>query len=355
MKKFVSNSSNTAESYIFPYDKARQHLIQVAARWLPMSCAKYAEKIVDLHLDPNNFAMPIRVNTLGLTRALSEGKTANQLREFLTLEKTETAQGIARVLVRTHLNRTGINFVSRGATEKTLSERVMGLFPEDENFELEELSTWTGLTQKWLAFANKSLEEENSEGNAKRLFEEDDLKSLRLLSNLNEENYRSCLQDKSIHNNWAKLLTGVYSGLKHLNDEYGHDPDRIWEAIDEASQTVDGVKDLIESTRKEVDQFGEALAGSFFADLGAAQFIKTDVHVVDSVVAFTGRSQHWAKQGGAFDLLHRSAKAHGVTPRAIDKLMYISCSSNLYLFDYANDDKDKFMKFLKEKGQESTA
>ena len=334
----------------FPYPQARLFLIEAVQRWLPSEQREFAERIVDLHLDPENFAMPIKVNKKELVDALSNNKDLDNLRNCITFEDTKDIPGIARVMIRTHLNRQGIGFVTRGAKSKTLTERVMGVFPVGMN--PEEYLSWQALTARWLDFAETCRQNGVLDDDGNPLFDDDELSSLRIISQVGEHEYERIKSNPQIHNNWAKLFMGVYSGFKYLEKNYDLDANRIWLHIDEASRTPSGVYTLVKHASKCIHEFGSTLAGSFFADLGAAQFIKDDIHVIDSIAAFSGLSTNQVRGEFSFNVMHHSAQVHNVTPRAIDKVMYLAGSGVLYLFDFKLDkrqqakEKSTFLNFL---------
>jgi hypothetical protein len=338
------------EMPIFPYPEARDYLVKAVERWLPNDLSIFAEKLVVLHLDKDNFPMPIRVDKAAMVKALRAGESLQSLRQLITFEDTQTSAGIVRVMVRTHLNRSGINFVSRGFKSKTMAERVMGLFPV--GIDPKTLVTWDALTSSWLAFALNARRQGRRDEKSNDLFSDKDIDALQRLSGIESSRYRSARDQPAIHNNWGRLVTGVYTGLKYLNDQYELDASKVWKTIDEASESARGVRNLINAASKSIDEYGPTLAGSFFADLGAARFVKDDVHVTDSIAAVMGADSSQVKGDLAFKVMQQSADFHGVTPRAVDKVMYLACSSNLYLFDFRLDksqaalEKSKFLQFL---------
>jgi len=342
---------------VFPYFEARKYLVEAVARWLPNELSKFAEKLVDLHLDPKNFPMPIKVDKVAMTRALQDGETLQQLRQYISFEDTKTAAGICRVMVRTHLNRSGINFVSRGFSSKTLAERVMVTFPV--GLDPRRLVTWKALTSNWLEFAKIARGQGTRDEKGKVLFSDEDIASLERLSEIEGESYRSARDTAGIHNNWARLVTGVYTGMTYLEKRHGFDADRVWEGINEASKSAKTARNLVKEASRSIDEYGPTLAGSFFADLGASRFVKDDVHVVASIAAMMGVDTRDVRSEFAFNVMQNSADVHGVTPRAVDKVMYLACSTNLYLFNFRLDqsqaglEKSKFLQFLDKHASQS--
>jgi hypothetical protein len=336
---------------IFPVKQAKEFLVtsvrNAVERDLP-DLRDVADLIVDLHLDPKNFAINQYVNTEGLRSALIRRSGANELREFITFEDTHSIQGICRVMARTHLNRIGVGFVSRGETDKTQAKRVLGLFPYNRN--PHDLVGWQALISAWVEFAEKSINDNSSFSNESSRFNCEDLISLKNLSKLPPEKIYDAKNHPGIHNNWAKVVVGVHTGLEYLSRYYGLDANRLWKKIDEASMSIQGVKNLTEEAAREITEYGQALAGNFFADLGGERFVKVDVHVRDSITAFLKKK---VSDDVAFEIIQRTSEVHGITPRAVDKIMYLACSSNLYLIGYRpppdvqQKQKERFLNFLR--------
>jgi hypothetical protein len=176
---------------IFPVNEAKQFLADSVARlfsdkWrdrLGSGFPQVAGTIVDVHLDPQNFAMPLRIDTEGLWESILEGNhSPRHLRGFMSFEDTQSIRGICRVMVRTHLNRSGLGFVSRGEktdADKTLSRRVLGPFAS--GFEPTELLEWNRLLNTWLQFAQGCIEQGDLAPNGEALFSELDIRSLKNL------------------------------------------------------------------------------------------------------------------------------------------------------------------------------
>jgi hypothetical protein len=289
--------------------------------------------------------MPRSLETKGLWNSIKEGDHApDRLRQLITFEDTKSIQGICRVMVRTHLNRTGIGRVSRktdktrGNTDKTLSPRVLG--PFETAFNPKTLVAWPSLVDAWLDFAH------TPEGQG--LFDDCDLRSLEKLRDLPREalNDRGQCRDLNIHDNWRQLVRGVHSGLNYLaRDEF--DATLVWERVNKASQSVEGIDALI-SEFSQVEGYGRALAGSFLADLGGEQFVKTDTHVKAGVAAFLHLDKAKVFDRHAFLVIQNTAKELGITPRAVDKIMYLGGSGNWYLLGQRQE--NEFLQLLRRIG-----
>jgi hypothetical protein len=299
----------------FPLDWAKSILIELVRDRL---CKKEslpadaAEKIIDLHLDPANFPMHISVDA-GIWRGLRAGLPVTNLSKFIAFEDTRSIRGICRVMARTHLNRQGVSEVSGGGGDRTLSPRVLGLF--EGNFDPIPLTDWNGLLDRWMELARRP-----SMTGAASLFNDDAIESLRLLAKCGPDQPKEFYVERGVRDNWAKVVPGVYTGLRWLKDRYAMDAAVIWKRIDKASQSAEGISALMAEARAEVAEYGAALSGSFFADLGAGGFVKADVHVKDAIGAYRGDGYSNISDAMAFKVLTDTAERHRVTPRAVDKL-----------------------------------
>jgi hypothetical protein len=337
---------------IFPVEAAKQFLEDSLGRvltsnwgdWIASSLPQVARTIVDLHLDPENFAMPLRIETQGLRDLIRQGNhSPRRLREFMAFEDTKSIQGICRVMVRTHLNRSGLGFVSRGEkkdTDKSLSRRVLGPFETD--FKPTELVEWNGLLTAWLDFAQACIERGDVAPKGEALFSECDIRSLVNLEKLApDERADRRKWNHEIHNNWGRLVLGVHSGLNYLNRFYGLKADRLWSRIKEASQSVEGVEALMMEVQRNIREYGTALAGSFLADLGSDRFVKIDTHVKDAVAACLQKDKEQVRNSEAFEIIRNTALEHKIAPRSIDKIMYLGGSGRWYLVDLRNSQPPK--------------
>jgi hypothetical protein len=128
----------------------------------------------------------------------------------------------------------------------------------------------------------------------------------------------------------------------------------VWARINEASQSPDSVQKLILEVKTYVREYGQALAGSFLADLGGEQFVKTDTHVKGAVSAFLDTEQ--VDDRRAFEVIRKAAEKHGITPRAIDKIMYLGGSGKWYLLGFQDglqqrSTKSEFLERLRRAGR----
>lgn len=348
----------------FPYIEAKRWLIESLRRRLPKDIQGFAETLIDLHLDPRNFPMGISVDYDAIKSALKANASSEDLRKHITFEDTESIAGICRVMIRTHLNRTGIGYVYRAlpgrakdmsspsSGEKTLNPRVLRMFPQTIKTEtLEEYCDYERFVDAWLTIAKKCESAKHMDD--PYAFEIRDICSIEGLKK-HPYSRSSRKLPPSIQSNWASIVWGAYSGLTHLKKFYDFDPCKFYNEVRAACGSLELIDKMIQKTGKnsstKIYQYGETLAGSFFADLGYADFVKTDVHVIDSVSAF--RNQARVAKEEAWTVVKESAEASHVSPRAVDKVMYIACSSNFYFYSPkklpgSEREKANFLEFLK--------
>ena len=302
--------------------------------------ATSASTIVELHLATENLPMPIRIQEGEIHNVLQQGSAdAATLRACILFEDTRTIEGICRVMARTQLNRSGVGYVSRGEKPKTLTRRVLGLFEQSDD--LRRLIDWEPLLDHWLAFAEASRQRGDRTCGGEILFSDCDITALRLL----REDPTTC-RLRGAHDNWIKVVTGIHSGFKYLSSEpFGFRAENVWARMDDAAGSFESIKTLLSEASHEVEQFGMALAGSFFADLGHHDFVKTDVHVVDSVAAYLRKDRISERE--ALKFVFEAAAASDMSPRALDKLLYIGGSGKFYLVGInASQPKDQKRAFL---------
>lgn len=293
-----------------------------------------ARRLLEVHLDDANFAMPI--HSLEAEEALlkfcHDHRPVSEAAELLDFESTRTLLGIVRVLARTHINGQGVGRVRRGARWPTQSRRVLGLFERIEG--PDDLCQWLDhrrLADDWLRLANDSR---GPHVPKEQRFDDDDiaaLKTLRELTSAEACDRRLPLREKfgPIGENWARVALGLHTGVLYLHQRFQFDPLRVWATVNSAVDAA-SVKRISDDASRFVTHFGPALAPSFFADLGSVQFVKPDVHVVDSVTAALNLP-HGASSALAIDIVRNVAKQAGCTPRRVDKLMYFACSGKFYL------------------------
>ena len=93
-------------------------------------------------------------------------------------------------------------------------------------------------------------------------------------------------------------------------------------------------------------EYGYALAGSLFGDLGSPHFVKDDTHVREGInVIFKGLNNPEARVKALIESAHNI----GVHPRVLDKILYLGGSGNLYLIGIKlKISKAKFLQKLNE-------
>lgn len=294
--------------------------------------------ICDTHLDPKNYAMPLHSETRETFLALLQAQDFEAAEAKLEFEDTKTIEGIIRVMVRTHLNRQGVANIVQGAQYKTLAKRVLA--PFTGAFDYAAMLNHEHFIECFEQAAVAYPQE----------YRESDIQDIQAAKKLTGIQQISTPAAKAagVSDNWAKVLTGIYSGLLFLHKEYQFSPDKIWQAMDACVNDAEKSKRLTKKVQSDIHQYGTALAGSFLADLGHDAFLKPDVHVIASVSAI----HHQANVSDQFALnyTHKLAQELGMPPRMLDKVFYIGCSGKLYLYDLkvknAGQAKRKFLEQL---------
>lgn len=308
------------------------HAVQLLCQTEPSLNRHAAQRLLDAHLDPAHFAMPIHNRTseralLAWSRGTQEMKALTALLKF---EDTHTITGIVRVLARTHINRQGVANVTRGAIWKAQSPRVLELFSLAPD--VQTLRTWFGYTPLINAWLKLAANNSGSQIPADLLFSPADLGALQALARLtpDEAQKAGAAQVGGIHGpGWARVVLGLYTGILYLERCFAFDADNVWQALDNA-KSASQVDALTRMAQKQVTEFGPRLSASFFADLGSPDFVKADTHVEAIVMAALGMTSAPTAQQ-CIDFVRAMAQATGRTPRAIDKLMYLACSGKFYL------------------------
>ncbi|MDN7135348.1 hypothetical protein [Pseudidiomarina terrestris] len=290
-----------------------------------VSCAPNLENasafICDSHLDPDNYAMPVLNESASTVISLLEQGRFDEVEDKLTFEPTKTIRGVIRVMVRTHLNRQGVGHVSRGSADKTLAKRV--LLPFENDFDYQKMLDHDYFAEQW----EEALEAHPAE------YDEIDRQSIAGLRKLRggQRTNARVAKHLGIHDNWAKVFTGIYSGLQFLDNNYHFNAEALWSDMNACENDIEATKRLVKKVQTGIHQYGEALAGSFLADLGHAGFVKPDTHVISSVAAMCGRES--VPSQSAVDYVYKLAETLSMEPRAVDKLFYLGCSGKLYLYN----------------------
>lgn len=311
----------------------REHALGALRALQPSLGEDGSRRLLEVHLDPLNYAMPLHDSDR--EQALIEFCTGNapvvEARRLLVLENTHDIVGVARVLARTHINRTGVSDVTRGASiaRKAQSPRVVGLF--DGVGDATSLRAWLdhrALADSWLAFARA-----HRNAPADVAFDDDDIDTLRGLQGLSVQQARTISARNAPYigkkQGWPKVFLGVYTGLLYLESRFGLDALRVRTAVD-CAQTVEQIDALVIGAIRSIQEFGPRTAPSFFADLGCTQFVKPDTHVTDVVTAAHSGPAPLGP-AASIDAVRRIAEALTWPPRQVDKLMYLACSQKFYL------------------------
>jgi|SaaInlV_120m_DNA_4_1040238.scaffolds.fasta_scaffold06601_1 hypothetical protein len=323
---------------IFPHDKAKEWLIDLLDECLPDNeLKKKSEFILNLHLRHDTLAMPNMSERQheDVIAKIIDGSTLDEVAKATTLEDTSSKKGMLRVMVRTHLNRSGISDVSKGYKDKTRSPRILN-FIDTISPEINPRESQIKLINNWFEFA---INERNNK-DASLQYDDDAIDSLKALKEAYSNNkiqdifkyntadklYKELHQKNKIDHrlNWYRIILGIFSGLNYLNS-------RNWDLYEQATKenlSYREVDALIQKTQKVIPGYGYALAGSFLADLGGSSFVKDDTHVEDCMTAISKNLNTPEKR---VEAVIKSAKAFNTEPRFIDKVMYIAGSGNLPL------------------------
>lgn len=327
---------------MFPYEQSVKHLISLLENHLPSALKEHTEKIVNLHLRLDTLAMPnmTRADCQTAINHIINGQSLNAILKTIILEETHLKTGMFRVLLRTHLNRSGINDVSMSNNHqhKTLSPRILN-FIESIDVNADFFKVQHEIIPAWLAFARKNENESTAESiryNDDAIYSLEkmtaannfiieslgaDLKATKKLSGIS---LKRQLNDERISASWCKIVLGTITGLRYLHS-------RNWDLYNQTTNTTLTYKEIHGFTKEcqnRVNEYGYALAGSYLADLGGSCFVKDDTHVKDCMMALSSELNSPEKRVKA---VIESAQQLNVAPRFIDKIMYMAGSGNLYL------------------------
>ncbi|MGM0905565.1 MAG: hypothetical protein ACQEVQ_03425 [Pseudomonadota bacterium] len=293
--------------------------------------ADAAEFIVKSHLNPSHYAMPILQATPEWIGAQLRTGNYNALEQQLAFETTRTTLGIVRVMVRTHLNRQYVRHVVRGASDQTLTPRVMKAFEQEMDF--AALTDPQAYAAHWQSIVD----------NNPSLYDGIDRAAIAMLPKLKSGHWQASnivANKLGMDDAWAKVLTGIYTGLVYLNDAYQFNPKTLWADMDATVGSAKAAKKLAQSFQKYVHQYGEALSGSFLADLGHTEFVKPDTHVISAVAALKGEEK--VSPQTAIEHVYQLSEELSVPPRLIDKVFYLGGSGQFYLYSIKMKHKKTF-------------
>jgi hypothetical protein len=334
------------ENYKFPFPEAKQLLINLTRDGLPSDLKNSADLLVNLHLDEGTFPMSDMSDDdqKDLYKLIENGASTEEVKSKLTLENTGTPEGIFRVMVRTHLNKTGAGQVSMGvpAKRKTRSPRVLN-YTDTVNV---SKATETDIIIGWLKFAL-----ENRDSNKPELYYDDRaINALEaLLYKLKRDgtilskwvSANTLERELNADRGWCGIVLGIITGLNYLRSEN-------WIELRDKSFKNDltymQIDSMIKDCQDKICGYGYALSGSFFGDLGSPYFVKDDVHVRDGINALFENLSSSEKR---VEVLIKSAQNIGVKPRVLDKILYLGGSGNYYLIGQKlNNSRSIKMKFI---------
>ncbi len=290
-----------------------------------------ADFIVKSHLNPNHYAMPILQASPEWIQEQLSNENYHQLEQQLAFENTRTPLGMVRVMVRTHLNRQYVRHVVRGASDQTLTPRVMKAFEQEMDF--AKLTDAHAYAEHWQKVVDKNPD----------LYDDIDRAAIAMLPKLKGGHWQASnvvANKLGMDDAWAKVLTGIYTGLVYLNDAYQFNPEKLWADMDATVGNAKAAKKLAKAFQKHVHQYGEALSGSFLADLGHTEFVKPDTHVISAVAALKG--EETVSPQAAIEYVYQLSEELDVPPRLIDKIFYLGGSGQFYLYNIKMKHKNTF-------------
>lgn len=321
-------------NHIFPFEESKKLLVELFEKGLPEELKEKAEFILNLHLSENNFVMNkmTEKNDEQVQGMIVSGCTQEEVEKSLKFEDANTKNGMFRILVRTHLNRSGINHLTMGvpSKKKTLSPRILN-FTDSINVQHD---SETDIIPRWLEFAKNNSETLNSEV----IYNDVAVKALIALNNKvqkegtileigdNEKiSAHTLSKELNVDLGWCRIVLGVITGLKYLR---ANNWEELYKRSFEKGISYSQIDKLIKDCQKNVCEYGYALAGSFFGDLGSPHFVKDDTHVCDGINAlFKGLKSPEER----VKVVIESAHNIGVHPQVLDKILYFGGSGSLYL------------------------
>lgn len=323
---------------IFPFEIAKNTFIEILPQYLPLELKNSPSMLLELHLDERALAMSKMVETekYDIKQQIIEGNNLENIISNIKFEDTNTKEGMRRVMARTHLNRSGMNHVSMGHHEKTLSPRVLD-FVDSLPIDIDSTSDQNTILEEWYKYAlSNSIRSETSEA----LFhDERAIKTLEyILTECSTNNYNLLSGNLSapatvklfrakgidVDLGWTRIILGVLSGLSYLKK-------RNWDVYKLGNTqplSYGEIDAYTKNCQENIVEYGYALAGSFFADLGSKYFVKDDTHVRAFTQILSGEINSPKKR---VQTVIESAFHFNLAPRVIDKLMYLGGSGNFYL------------------------
>jgi hypothetical protein len=142
---------------MFPYTHAKTVATNLLEKYLPKHLSNKAEVILNLHLDTRNFVMTkmTQKECMDIQEMIASSSKVDEINSKIIKEDIHTKKGIFKVLVRTHLNRSGMNHVSMGFWSKTQSPRILN-FIDTLNLDVNYDVFINNLFDSWFDFACKN-------------------------------------------------------------------------------------------------------------------------------------------------------------------------------------------------------
>ncbi len=322
------------------YQVARDYLTQsVEAELIRLGYRDgLGQILVELHLDERFYKMPVQIDLAAQHAVLAQqhppGELIERLAHAVEFEDLTDFGGILRVFARTLLNRAGISDILRGqaAPDAGLRRHIIPrvsrvLDAMTAALDHQDLTNYDTLLAVIEAAAMTHVDQDGPQG-----FLAQDLSTIEALRREGVGTTAQAVGDVAQLcglQGWVKWTRGLYSGIRWLSEVSEMDLERFRATV---QASIDGAEggplglggDLAGS----VQEMGLALAMSFFGDLGNPQFAKPDRHVVRALRAYDG-ARLSARQ--AFERLVLHSNQAGVSPRELDKVLYLAGSGNFYL------------------------
>ena len=313
--------------------------------------------LVDLHLDDRFYVMPISVDLHVQQHVLRDAGHADDLVTALgaavRFEDTTTFGGVLRVFARTLLNRAGVADMGRGEPQADATmrhhvvprvNRILSALESEQ--QIQRLVEYDSLLELMELTALQYLQCDGPQG-----IDAGDLRAIQALREAGVASTHAPIREiRQICGlqGWAKWVRGLHSGINCLSATCGLDIESFREMVQHAIDNgANGPLALGLQYENAVQEMGLALALSFFGDLGYKQFAKPDRHVIDALEAYEGTTFSAAR---AFSRVQWHASVAGVTPRCLDKVLFLAGSGNFYLtgFHFGPKFKQGFLDHLRD-------
>ena len=259
---------------IFPFEIAKNTFSEILPDFLPKELKNSANLLLELHLNERALAMSKMVESEkdDIKRQIIDGDSLENIIANIRFESTSTKEGMRRVMVRTHLNRSGMNHVSMGHYEKTLSPRILN-FVDSLAIDLDITKDQNEILKQWHEYAlRNSIRSETSDA---LIHDERAIKTLEsMVTECSKNNYNLLSDNLSapatvklfrakgldVDLGWTRIILGVLSGISYLKK-------RNWDVYTLGNTqplSYNEIHAYTKSCQEQIVEYGYALAGSFF-------------------------------------------------------------------------------------------